>query len=630
MRGIRVFALVRCLLAVWLVVLCHPTFAQEDATVDRLELRVASVLTSQGDREVTLPDAWNKAGRSGQKVYRLGFMLQVVPEEAWSVYIPRAGNRFLVSLNGRTVYRAGPLGDAHADYAQKPQFFSLPEGLLQAGQNHLDILVEGDLNRYAGLSRVHIGADRLLRRDFQVRNAAQHGGSLAVVAMCGVFGLFALALFVSLRQSGDAFFALACLFCCIRTSYAIVERVPIDYRWWTWLIDVSYAGLVVCIALFCVRALKMAGRHWDVLAGAFMLLSLVLVSWHAGALRNDVRQVWLMTMLAFVTLMSLALLYEWWRQRSSTSAVLALAAMGGLSLGARDHWVVFYSSDGYGGFAMARFALVLFILAMGWIIVDRLISRMRDERRFRDSMGHELESRRKELARHYQQQAAMDAMAARNRERQRLIQDLHDGMGLQLNSLLGMVEKGAVNPIEVKNEVRHSIEQLRTLVDGSEAFDGSLLELLGHIRHRIETRLRRQQMSLDWHSELLAGPAQVDAVAAVNLQYILFELCTNAIKHSGAARVSICCSQIEDPQCGSSLEIDFVDNGHASPEASFDASTGGGLGRRSVERRVKELNGYCELHRVQGNGWRYRLVVPLAAMESLTGPAPAQASHPFG
>ena len=626
MRGTRLFALVRCLLMVGLVVLCRPVLAQEGGGIDRIELRLASVLTSQGDRLVTLPDAWNKAGRSGQEVYRLTFMLPALPEEAWSIYLPRAGNRFLVSLNGRTVYRAGPLGDPYADFAQKPHFFALPEGVLLAGQNHLDVLIEGDTNRYAGLSRVHIGADRLLRRDFQVRNAAQHGGSLAVVAMCGVFGLFALALFVSLRQSGDAFFALACLFCCIRTSYAIVERVPFDYRWWTWLVDVSYAGLVVCIALFCVRALKMAGRHWDLLAGSFMVLSVVLVSWHAGASRNDIRQIWLMAMLAFVTLMSLVMLYEWWRQRSPTSAVLALAALGGLSLGARDHWVVFYSSDGYGGFAMARFALVLFILAMGWIIVDRLISRMRDERRFKDSMGHELESRRQELSMHYQRQAALEAMAARNRERQRLIQDLHDGMGLQLNSLLGMVEKGAVNPIEVKNEVRHSIEQLRTLVDGSEAFDGSLLELLGHIRHRIETRLRRQQMSLDWHSEVEAGPAQVDAVAAVNLQYILFELCTNAIKHSGAARVSVCSRAIDDPQCGSSLEIEFVDNGHASSEATL----GDGLGRRSVERRVKELRGYCELHRVQGNGWRYRLVLPLSAMDGLTGPAPVQTSHPFG
>lgn len=617
LRALPVASMLKCLFIAGLWLFTWPATPAAGEAPDRYELRTALLQSPGGEREVVLPDAWNKAGRSGRKLYRLVFDLPAAPAEAWALYVPRAGNRFHIRLNGWPIARAGPLGDRSADHAQKPHLFSLPDGALRAGGNQLEVLVEGDTNRYAGLSRVHVGADRLLRRDFLLRNAAQHGGSLAVVAMCGVFGMLALALFMGLRQPSDAFFALACLFCCIRTSYAIVERVPFDYRWWTWLVDVSYAGLVVCITLFCVRALRMAARRWDLVAAGFSLFSLILVTWHAAASRNDVRQVWLMAMLAYVMLMSTVFVFQWWRQRTATSAVLAGAALGGVAMGAHDHWLVFYARDGYGGFAMARFALVLFILAMGWIIVDRLIERMREERRLRAAVALELEEKKQELARQYERQAAAEAAAVRHQERRRLIQDLHDGMGLQLNSLLGMVEKGSVDPAEVQNEVRHSIEQLRTLVDGSEAFDGSLPELLGHIRHRIDSRLRRLQIALDWRSELTAGPRQVDAAAAVNLQHVLFELCTNAIKHSAASRVTVRMRLIDEPGRGRCLEIGFEDNGNRGVQAA----NGSGLGQRSVERRVEELGGSHELVRAQGQGWRYRFVLPLARLEGTVADA---------
>ena len=603
-RMIASILVLKCLLIAWA---CTATHVNANG-VDRIELRMALLQAPGGEREVVLPDAWNKAGRFGQKVYRLTFDLPMAPDEAWALYLPRAGNRFHISLNGWLIARAGPLGDRSSDHAQKPHLFPLSEAVLRAGPNHLDILIEGDINRYAGLSRVHVGADRLLRKDFLMRNAAQHGGSLAVVAMCSVFGILALALFMGLRQSSDAFFALACLFCCIRTSYAIVERISFDYRWWTWLVDVSYAGLVVCISLFSVRALQMATRRWDLVALGFSLLSLFLVSWHAGASRNDVRQIWLMTMLVYVMLMSSVLVFQWWRQRTATAAVLASAALGGVAMGAHDHWLVFYARDGYGGFAMARYALVLFILAMGWIIVDRLIERMREERRLRESVARELAVKKVELTEQYVLHAKVLEEQAQIRERERLVQDLHDGMGLQLNSLLGLVERKNLNKKEVQQEVRYSIEQLRTLVDGSEKFDGSLAELLGQIRYRLETRLRRQGILLRWQVELGKwADALADPLIALSLQHLLYELCTNVIKHSGAKHVSVCCEvDVSDAETDR-LRILFSDDG--LNQQVDRVWTGGGL--RSIERRVNELGGQHQLIQPDTGGWEHRLSLAL-------------------
>lgn len=430
---------------------------------------------------------------------------------------------------------------------------------------------------------------------------------MIVVALCGTFGLLALALFAAVRQASDGFFALACFFCSVRTSYAVVEHVPFDFRIWAWVVDMCYAGLVATIVVFCVRALRMKGRVWNAGALMFLAISLVLVSWHAGAQRSDIRQLWTMLMLMFVLGVSLTIIWQWWRQRTAVSAVLAMAAAGGVALGAHDHWLVFYTPDGYGGFALARFALVFFILAMGWIIVDRVVARIREERALREAIAIELEEKKEDLSREYEANTRLASERAQMVEREKLIQDLHDGMGLQLNSLLGMVEKGDARPEEVQTEVRNSIEQLRTLVDGSESFDGSLAELLGHIRHRIDARLKRQGIQLNWKSSTGSDLARVHPAAAISLQRLVFELCTNVIKHAKASSVTVVVELDDMHDEEMKLRLRFEDDGKSVSNAVVVSGTG----RRSVLRRVRELEGVHEESFDVNQGWRHIISIPL-------------------
>jgi signal transduction histidine kinase len=604
-------------LLAWLLVLGGSAFSQGRLDIDRLELRSATLLTSDGERDVLLPDDWRQSGRFGQKAYRLEFAWPTVPEEAWAVYIPRVGNRFHVSLNGQPVARAGPLGDHQVNHAHRPHIFPLLKGSVRAGINHLDLIVEGDLYRYAGLSRVHVGAERLLQRDFLVRNAVQYGGSLAVVAICTVFSMLAFALYATMRQKEDLFFALAGLFFVVRIGYTVVERVPFDYRLGAWLADASYACMVVCIALFCVRALKVKASLWNWAASGFGVCSMVMVSWSVSASRNDIRQVWVTAMLAFVVLMTVVLVIHWYRQRGATSALLAVAAMGGLVLGARDHWVVFYSNDGYGSLATARYGALLFILAMSWIIVDRLIERMREEKRLRQSLARDLEVKKQELTNQYELHAKVIAEQAQIKERERLVQDLHDGMGLQLNSLLGLVERERVDHGELQKEVRHSIEQLRALVDGSEKFDGTLAELLGQIRYRLETRLQRQGIALQWHAELSQwADVQVEPLFALSFQYLLYEMGTNVIKHSGATLVRFTCGVAGSDVPSHRLQILFSDDG-VSPQQDRNWQ-GGRL--RSIDRRINELGAQHQLVQLGTGGWEHRLSLSLTVLARVSTP----------
>lgn len=598
----------RTLLALLFCFLMSHAHAQPNANEQGLGVVVVdrAILEANGRSiAVKLPDAWAQSGRVGQATYVLTLNLSEKPREAWAIYFPRIGNRFEVTVNGHQVGKIGRIGDLSTDSALRPHYFRVSDSLLRSGANQIHVFLEGERNRYAGLSRVHLGPDRLLRLDYDWRYNHQVGGAVALTIVYVVCSLLALVLSLSLRQASDLLFALATAFGAFRTWTTLVETPPFDYHWWAWAVDMSYAASMVCIYAFYVRAMGLNIRRWDMAGGIYLGVALVMVTWHSQAERSDIRSIWFTFCLAYGAFLLVVVVYQWWRHKTLTRTVLAVASVVAAGFGIVDYLRVFNNQDGYGGVPLLRFTAACFVVAMVFVVADRLITSLRQERALRISIDKEVEMLRLELASQYEQQAITHAVTARTQERQRIVQDLHDGMGLQLTGLLGLVEKDTLDLGEVQSEVRHTIEQLRTLVDGSETFDGTLAELLGHIRHRIETRLRRQSIALEWQ---VRGSAEwvdtaIDPIAALNLQHLMFELCTNVLKHSGARTVTVICEVGVRAGDLTRFHVCFEDDGR-QPRGTIGRAY---AGQRSIERRVRQLQGEIAVDHPGGEGWRNSL-----------------------
>lgn len=607
----------------WVIGLCAlaamlPASALALGEPDSEEVQVIATarIEEQGQwLDIALPDAWVRSGRAGRAVYQLTFVASQAPHEPWAVYLPRIGNRFDLSVNGEKVGHLGEMGNNATDTSLRPHYFNLRPALVKNGVNRMTLIIEGERNRNAGLSRVHVGPDSVLRQAFERRNTMQMGGAVALTVMCSVFAMLALALAWALRDPTDLLFALSSGFCAFRAATNLVDNIPMDPRWWMWAVDMSYAVAVVCIFAFCVRALSIPTRKWDIGGVVYLLFSLCMVTWHSLAQRSDIRSLWLIVCLLYAVLPMSVFVYAWLKRRNLTSTALAFASFTAVGFGGYDFLRMYRLADGYGDPPLLRFAAAAFLVAMAFVIVDRLMTSLKKERQLRQSRDAELAALKQELVFQYERHALAEAAAARTAERQRIVQDLHDGMGLQLNGLLGLVERDRPDPAELQMEVRHSIEQLRTLVDGSQAFDGTLAELLGHIRHRIDTRLRRQRIHLNWQTRAGDGFADlpVDAVAALNLQHLLFELCTNVIKHAGAVEVDVACDVSATAEGLQELVIEFSDNGQ-----HHGITAKPGEGSRSIDRRVTALGGDYSLYFSAGGSWRYRLRFPLQHLLATT------------
>ena len=124
-------------------------------------------------------------------------------------------------------------------------------------------------------------------------------------------------------------------------------------------------------------------------------------------------------------------------------------------------------------------------------------------------------------------------------ERQRLMQDLHDGLGSSLRTALWSVEKGNIGEQAVANVLKSCIDDMKLAIDSIEPVQTDLLLLLATLRFRLDPRL--ENTGIDMHWDVIDVPALVwlDPKSALHILRILQEAFTNVIKHAQATEIRV-------------------------------------------------------------------------------------------
>ncbi len=553
---------------------------------------------------VQLPDSWNKSGRHGKWDYEFAFNLSATPHEAWGLYLPRAGNRFLVLLNDQPIAQIGEFDNLRSDHAQRPHFVFLPQNSLRPGMNRLMLRIEGEKARYAGLSSVYVGPADEVRPLFVWREILQTYGSFGIVIVAVIFGLMSAGLAVKTRDHRFTLFAAACGFSAVRTSYAVVTELPMPAAYWQMLVDMCYAAYLVCLCLFSIRVMRIHSGAIQVLTLGFTVATLTMVPAYAVWQTVVARQIWNLSMIAYALCLVGWVISTWWRTRPPNVVPLVAAATLSIAIAIYDHALVYFSEDGYGAFTLARYTLLLFLVAMGWFLVTHYADQASIERKYQKQLAAELQDKTLELSAQFKKHEQLMLETAINDEHKRLMQDLHDVMGLQLNTLLSMAERGNLQQDTLTDEVRTAIEQMRMLVDSAQTFDGDFSHLLGHIRYRIESRLKRCGIALIWQASYDGPLPSFSDKSTMSLQRLIFELCSNVIKHAKARQVRL---QVEPaPDTPRTLQITFSDDGIGLTGERHSQV----LGTSSIRKRLDELNAQAISTNLAQGGLQYRVLIP--------------------
>lgn len=158
-------------------------------------------------------------------------------------------------------------------------------------------------------------------------------------------------------------------------------------------------------------------------------------------------------------------------------------------------------------------------------------------------------------------------------ERQRLMQDMHDGLGSSLVSALRVVEHGRLDETEVAQVLKGCIDDLKLAIDSMEPVEADLLLLLATLRFRLGPRLASSGIALRWDVKNVPPLEWLDPKNALHILRILQEAFTNIIKHTHANEIRVATRVDQDW-----VAVTMTDNGSGFVvEDALQRSGGKGL-----------------------------------------------------
>lgn len=182
-------------------------------------------------------------------------------------------------------------------------------------------------------------------------------------------------------------------------------------------------------------------------------------------------------------------------------------------------------------------------------------------------------------------------------ERKRVARDLHDDVGAKLLTLIYSARDDAQGDL-----ARETLQELRDVIRGLEHTDYSLLATLGELRREAERRCSAHGIELSWQQQEALGDTTLEARYHANMQRMLREALSNALRHSDARLILVTVRHHDGL-----LEL-TMQNDHARQEEKDLRS---GRGMHNIRARVQELGGHVEWVSTGGQETSYTITITI-------------------
>ncbi|WP_184722952.1 ATP-binding protein [Caulobacter sp.] len=518
------------------------------------------------------------------------------------LYIPR-----WKSDGTLAIYADGQLiRQSHANLqwngSNQPLWIALPRTATSHPPARLDLRLQHVRGIGGAFSSVWIGdyhqlAPRYFARDlFQVRLPAF---STVAFLATGVF-----ALFVWFSRRGERIYLLYFLtsaVCFLRMLHTFVggEPLVLSDAWFGWVTVNSTFWMMLALHLFVAElhrvrqprltaAIVVIGGGWGVVTLPGMLdPTMIAAPIYANMLTlgllvtfNGIRQ-------SVRAGSRFALLLSTW--------CLVTVMAGVYDLGLQQNLVDIESVY------FTNFTGVGFTLLFWYIMLSRYIEALATATQAKADLARRLAQREVELTASHTRLREVENRELLHQERQRLMQDMHDGLGSTLVTALRAFENDRATNLDAVDILRGCIDDLKLTIDSMEPVETDLLLLLATLRFRLQPRLEAAGVKLVWSVGEAPPLEWLDQRHALHILRILQEAFANILKHAGAREVAVAV-RVE----GDQVVVRVQDDGRG-----FDpARSSGGRGLANQRRRAEAIGGVIRWE-PSGQGSILALILPV-------------------
>jgi signal transduction histidine kinase len=380
--------------------------------------------------------------------------------------------------------------------------------------------------------------------------------------------------------------------------------------WFPWVAVNSLLWAITCTYLFALSLSgARAGRLGRALAG--VALTITLLSSPAVGVFGDIwiAAPWInLFAVALSVVLGIQLTLIGYRDRHRSIYALTFAGALWISLAFGVHDLLMQLNViSQAGIYLLPYGALLQVLTFASGVYWRLASTVGEVEQLNRELGERVKATEERLHKAYSELSVLEKQSAVDDERQRLMREMHDGLGSGLMTSLTMAERGSVDQTTMIEALRECLQQLQLTVDSLEPMGGDLATVLGTLRYRLGARLEAAGLRVHWQVAPLPALAWLDAHAALHVLRIVQEVLTNILKHSGATDITLATEAD-----GDSVRVRVIDNGRGF-DVALRMLPGGrpaGHGLVNIARRAQQLRGRTRIESGP-EGTSFDLILPI-------------------
>ncbi|WP_418121275.1 ATP-binding protein [Variovorax sp. 160MFSha2.1] len=510
-----------------------------------------------------------------------------------------------VYADGHLVHRAqqsGPLWNS----TRTPLWVPLDDRGAAGNAPPAEILLRLEHTRSAqvALSSLWIGPVDALRGRHGMRQWLQQELPAMLGAAFMAVGVFAL--FVWFRRRDETGYLL--FFNLSATSFMrglhFYVSLPVLNDWFAWLTVNSLFWLVMVVHFF-LRQLHGRQLVWLTRGVVATTAAIGIVTIPGLAIVQNTPQVTPL-IYAVAAMMGTAVCLvggvSAWR-RSNEGRLVAVGIGICVLLGVTD-WLLQNNFISPEGWYLGAYTNAVTFSVFGVLMYRRYVHAIGEVEELNASLAHRLQAREAELELSHRRLREVERLQTISDERQRLMQDMHDGLGSSLISAIRSVEGGGMSDDRVSQILKSCLDDLKLTLDSLEPIEADLLLLLATLRYRLEPRLEGTGVSLRWEVQELPALEWLDPSSALHILRIVQESISNILRHTRATEIRVGTSLD-----GAGVRVTIEDNGQGfDVDKAMASSSGRGL--QNQRRRARSIHGTVSWEALS-TGTRFVLWLPL-------------------